>query len=49
MLGTVGSQERPLLKVQSQWQLKAQDWRGNAKKLRLNMVKRTYEKLFVNV
>jgi hypothetical protein len=46
---TVRGQERSLVKAQPQWQLKAQDWRAHAEKLRLSTVKRAYEKLFVKV
>jgi hypothetical protein len=49
MLGTVRGQKKPLVKVQPQWQLRAQDWRGHAGKLRLSTMKRDYEWLFVKV
>jgi hypothetical protein len=49
MLGTVRGQEWPLVKVQLQWQLKAQDRRHHAEKLRLSIMKRVYERLFVKV
>ena len=38
MLGTVRGQERPLVKVQPQWQLKAQDLRGHTKEMRLGII-----------
>jgi hypothetical protein len=48
-LGTVRGQERPLVKVQPQWQLMAQDCRGLAKKLRLGTMERTHAMLLVKV
>jgi hypothetical protein len=38
---------RPLVKVQPQLQLMAQDRRGHAKELRLGTMKRAYERLLV--
>ena len=46
-LGTVRGHGRPLVKVQPQLQLMAQDWRGHAKDLRLGTMKRAYERLLV--
>jgi hypothetical protein len=41
----VRGHEKPLVKVQPQLQLTAQDWRGHAKELRLGTMKRAYERL----
>ena len=46
-LGTVRGHGRPLVKVQPQLQLMAQDRRGHAKELRLGTMKRAYERLLV--
>ena len=46
-LGTIRSHGRPLVKVQPQLQLMAQDWRGHAKELWLGTMKRASEKLLV--
>ena len=46
-LGTVRGHGGPLVKVQPQLQLMAQDRRGHAKELRLGTIKRAYERLLV--
>jgi len=38
---------RPLMEVQPQLQLIAQDWKGHAKELRLGTMKRACERLLV--
>jgi hypothetical protein len=45
--GHVRGHGRPLVKVQPQSQLMAQDWRGHAKELRPSTMKRAYERLLV--
>lgn len=42
-------QERPLVRVQLQWQVKAQGWRGHPEKLSFGTMKRCYERLLVKV
>lgn len=46
-LRTVRGQERPLVKLQPQQQLKAQDYRGHAEKLGVGTMKRAHERLLV--
>lgn len=45
--GTVRSHTRPLVKVQPQLQLIAQDLRGHAKEVRLGTMKKAYERLLL--
>ena len=40
---------KPLVMVQSQWQMKSQDCRGHTKKLSLGTMKGAYERLLVKV
>jgi hypothetical protein len=46
-IGTVRGHGRPLVKVQPQLQLMAQDRRGHAKEMRLGTMKKAYERLLV--
>jgi hypothetical protein len=46
-LGTLRGHGRPLVKVQPQLQLMAQDRRDHAKELRFGTMKRAYERLLV--
>lgn len=48
-LGTVRDQEKPLAKVQAQWYLNTQDWKGYAEKMRFGTIRRAWERLLVKV